>query len=137
MNKERWHDIERVFESAVDLDGDERTQFLEQTCGADEALRREVESLLSTGAGCADAVQQAVRTQAEEVAMEHTLAVVGQKIGPYRITDLIGRGGMGAVYRAIRDDDFNKRVAIKLIHYGMASNVIVSRFRRERQILAS
>src|SRR5262249_35126727 len=64
--------------------------------------------------------------------------LTGQRIGPYRLTRLIGRGGMGAVYEAVRDDDeFRKRVAIKLIKRGMESDFVRERFLRERQILAS
>ena len=63
---------------------------------------------------------------------------IGQRIGPYRIVEGIGEGGMGAVYRAVRDDDeYQKQVAIKLIQAGKDSAFVVSRFRNERQILAS
>ena len=61
-----------------------------------------------------------------------------ERIGQYRILDLIGRGGMGAVYRATRDnDDFEHRVAIKLIKPGLLSDVLAARFRAERQTLAN
>jgi serine/threonine-protein kinase len=58
-------------------------------------------------------------------------------VGAYRLLQEIGRGGMGAVYRAVRDDDeYRKRVAIKLLRKGMDSEEILRRFRNERQILA-
>ncbi len=60
----------------------------------------------------------------------------GQRIGPYRIIKLLGRGGMGAVYLAVREDDFEKRVALKVIKRGMDSDEIIRRFENERQILA-
>ena len=64
--------------------------------------------------------------------------MVGKKIGPYLIEAEIGRGGMGAVYKAVRaDEHFEKRVAIKLIKRGFDTDDIVKRFRHERQILAA
>ena len=64
--------------------------------------------------------------------------LTGTKVGPFRIEREIGRGGMGAVYLAKRDDgEFQQKVAIKLIKRGMDSDFIVRRFRHERQILAS
>ena len=64
--------------------------------------------------------------------------MIGRRLGAYRIEREIGRGGMGAVYEAIRvDNEFNKRVAIKLVKRGMDTDFILRRFRNERQILAA
>jgi len=64
--------------------------------------------------------------------------MVGQRIGPYRLVRALGHGGMGAVYLGVRDDQqFQKRVAIKLVKRGMDTAEIIRRFRNERQILAS
>ena len=64
--------------------------------------------------------------------------LIGRTIGVYRLIEEIGRGGMGAVYRAERaDGEFDQTVAIKLIKRGMDTDLILKRFRRERQILAS
>jgi serine/threonine protein kinase/Tfp pilus assembly protein PilF len=63
---------------------------------------------------------------------------IGRRVGNYKILREIGRGGMGAVYEAVRDDDeFHQRVAIKLIKRGMDTDFILRRFRQERQILAN
>jgi serine/threonine protein kinase/Tfp pilus assembly protein PilF len=65
-------------------------------------------------------------------------SMVGQRVGPYRIERMIGRGGMGTVYEAFRaDGEFQHRVAIKLIGSGLDNNFVVTRFRNERQILAA
>ena len=65
-------------------------------------------------------------------------SAVGRRFGPYRVVRELGRGGMGAVYLAERDDGaFEQRVALKLIKRGMDSDQVVARFRAERQILAS
>ncbi|MEM7585548.1 MAG: tetratricopeptide repeat protein [Acidobacteriota bacterium] len=61
---------------------------------------------------------------------------LGRRIGPYRIESLIARGGMGAVYLAVREDDFQKRVALKLVRPELQSVEILRRFAAERQILA-
>jgi len=65
-------------------------------------------------------------------------SMVGQRVGPYRIERMIGRGGMGTVYEAFRaDGEFQHRVAIKLIGSGLDNSFVVERFRNERQILAA
>ena len=64
--------------------------------------------------------------------------LIGQRIGVYRLEEEVGRGGMGAVYRASRiDGEFDQTVAIKLIKRGMDTDLILKRFRNERQILAA
>jgi len=61
--------------------------------------------------------------------------MIGRRLGAYRIEREIGRGGMGAVYEAVRaDNEFTKRAAIKLVKRGMDTDFILRRFRKERQI---
>src|SRR5207248_7581522 len=62
--------------------------------------------------------------------------LTGTRIGRYTIQGLIGKGGMGAVYRAVREDDFHMQVAIKLLKRGTDTDAALGRFRAERQILA-
>src|SRR5215210_6401287 len=65
-------------------------------------------------------------------------SMIGRRIGPYRLEEEIGRGGMGVVYRAARvDGEFDQTVAVKLIKRGMDTDLILKRFRRERQITAA
>ena len=72
---------------------------------------------------------------ADSAAMGHW---VGRRIGPYRIQKLLGRGGMGAVFLANRDDDqFRKSVAVKLLRFDTDDPAVLARFRNERQILAA
>src|SRR5215475_4591481 len=64
--------------------------------------------------------------------------MIGRRIGVYQLEEEVGRGGMGAVYRAARvDGEFAQTVAIKLIKRGMDTDLILKRFRNERQILAA
>jgi serine/threonine protein kinase/tetratricopeptide (TPR) repeat protein len=132
---ERWKSVADLFERASQLPPGDRTAFLAQACGADAALREEIESLLAFddegGADFGGRVRGAIAD---------TAAAVGQpaleQIGHYRLREEIGRGGMGTVYVADRDDDFTQRVAIKLVRGFMGQDAL-RRFRSERQILAT
>ncbi|HET9267048.1 MAG TPA: protein kinase, partial [Vicinamibacterales bacterium] len=136
MTPERWRRIEEVFHAAMDHAPLDRAAFLDQACGADAGLRAEVESLLAQDV--ADAVLQAPIQRAAESVTRTEDARIGQRFGFYRVTGLIGQGGMGAVYRGVRDDDeYRKQVAIKLVKRGMDTDSLLRRFRHERQILAS
>lgn len=136
MLPERWHKLEEVFQAAADLPEGQRSRFLKEACGDDQALRREVEEMLA--ASTLDLIRDVIESTSDSMAAEADQdPLVGTMLGAYRVTALIGRGGMGAVYRAVRDDDqFRKEVAIKVIPRMLAGPEAVSRFRSERQILA-
>jgi serine/threonine-protein kinase len=137
MNVERWQRIEELFRTVVDRPADEREPWLTRACGGDEGLRREVLSLLARGTA-EDFLREPIAGVALSLTNESPDDLSGARIGPYRLTRLVGRGGMGAVYEAVRDDDqFRQQVAIKLIRRGMDSAFVRDRFLRERQILAS
>ena len=137
MNAERWRQIEDIVHGALDQDVGARSAFLDSACGSDAALRREVESLLGFQTQADGLLAGAVRDAAEQVAEERSAAFEGQRIGVYRVLGEIGRGGMGTVLLADRDDDqFHKQVAIKLVTRGMDTALLLERFRHERQILA-
>src|SRR5262249_54505229 len=139
MNPERWTKLEQLFQSALDLPADRRPGYVRDACGNDDGMRREVESLLSSYDRAADFIEtpalEADPAPTEEVAPPSS--VIGRRLGAYKIVREIGAGGMGSVYLAVRaDDEFERRVAIKLIRRGMDNDFIVRRFRNERQILA-
>jgi serine/threonine protein kinase len=137
MTTERWRRIEEIYQAAADLDPRERADLLKQTCGTDGALRQEIEDLLSEKGDIEAALEAAVRNEAEELAARESKSAIGKRFGPYRVTAVIGTGGMGTVYRAVRDDDqFQKEVAIKVVKRGMNFDALQLRFRHERQILA-
>jgi len=138
MTPERWKRVEEIFHSALDLPEDQRQAWIDSTCAGDEKLRAEVLSLLDSDRTVASGfvgaqVKQAVR----ELGRERAGAGQGQRVGAYRLIRELGRGGMGAVYLAVRaDQEYESRVAIKLVRPGLDTDFIFQRFRRERQILA-
>ncbi|NOT63703.1 MAG: serine/threonine protein kinase [Acidobacteria bacterium] len=140
MSPERWRRIDELFRTAADRSPVEREAYLTQACDGDETLRREVMDLLDHETGDAFfevPIQRAANAVTTKPLNEQTDEMIGQRIGSYRLTRLIGRGGMGAVYEAVRDDaQFEQRVAVKLIRRGMDSEFVRTRFLRERQILA-
>jgi len=129
-------EVERLFEAALGVPQGDRAAFLAQNC-PDDVLRREIELLLAHDRGAETFLQHAVSSAAASMAQDLTLPT-GERLGPYRILSLIGRGGMGAVYLAERaDGKFQQRVAVKLLQAGLASASMVARFKDECQILAS
>lgn len=139
MTPEKWEEAKEVFQSALALSGDRRTNFIAEACRDDGEMRAEVESLISAfdRAGAfieAPAVEDAMKLL-DNVASD---SVTGQRIGSYEIVKQLGRGGMGTVYLAVRaDEQYEKKVAIKLVKRGLDSDFIIKRFLGERQILAS
>jgi eukaryotic-like serine/threonine-protein kinase len=134
VTPERWQQIKVVLEGTLDREEAERTAFLDIACQGDDELRREVESLVASEPELGDFIETPVfRIRPEE---DVPLAA-GQRIGAYRVVRELGRGGMGSVYLAERaDEEFEQRVALKLVRRGMDTEEIVRRFRSERQILA-
>ncbi|MCC6390206.1 MAG: protein kinase, partial [Bryobacterales bacterium] len=138
MTPERWRQVDDLFQQAADLPQEQRRAFLEHACADDAGLRREVDLLLAHDASAtAPALESALKSGLDAWANQGR-DLIGQLVGPYRILKPIGRGGMGAVFLAVRDDDqFKKRVAIKLVRGDMDTAVILQRFKQERQILAN
>ncbi|HVS10624.1 MAG TPA: serine/threonine-protein kinase [Planctomycetota bacterium] len=132
----RWRRIEDIFQQALLYAPERRGSFLDEACAGDLELRGEVESLLASDAAGASVVGGIVRESAQEI-LRGVEAGAGQRIGPYRILDELGHGGMGSVYLAERADlEFEQRVAIKLMRAGLGEPELRQRFLAERQILA-
>jgi serine/threonine protein kinase/tetratricopeptide (TPR) repeat protein len=134
VTPDRWQQIKAVLDEALEREEAARTAFLDAACQGDGELRQEVESLLASEAEIGDFIETPVfRIHREEA---ETLTA-GERIGAYRVVSELGRGGMGSVYLAERaDEEFDQRVAIKLVRRGMDTEEILRRFRSERQILA-
>jgi tetratricopeptide (TPR) repeat protein/predicted Ser/Thr protein kinase len=135
LRVDSWDRVEGLFFSAVDLPHSEQEQFLDHACFGDTELRAEVESLLQSDRKNGASISAAVETEA---ALLIDSPFPGERLGAYRVLREIGRGGMGAVYLAARDDDqYRKNVAIKVVKRGMDTDAVLTRFRYERQILAN
>jgi len=139
MNPERWQQVKHVLAGAIEREPAERASFIARACSGDESLLGEVESLLVYQDGEASFIEEyADEFAAREFKADDAALTTGQPIGHYKIEREIGRGGMGAVYLAVRaDDQYQKRVAIKLVKRGMDTDSVLRRFRNERQILAN
>ncbi len=145
MQSERWQHIRRIFEQAIDLEGAARAGFLQSACGDDAELRAEVDALIaadaqsidantSIGAAAPELLQSLSR--AEEDAQRD--AWTGRRVGAWKLIREIGRGGMGAVWLAERDDGaYVQQAAVKLMRPGWRDDELLRRFRAERQILAA
>ncbi len=133
-SRARWARIQDLFQQALELPAPARAVFLEGACGGDAEMQREVESLLAADGRAGDFLEQPAIALVPGGDIDEAS---GRRIGAYRLVREIGRGGMGAVFLAVRDDDtYRKEVAIKLLKRGMDTDFFVSRFRHERQILA-
>ncbi len=135
MDAGRWQQVEELFHAALELEEDERTEFVKRSCGDDAELRAEVESLLAASPASEERIGGAV-AEALELALEDDLT--GKELGRYRLLEKIGEGGLATVYLAERADrQYQMRVAVKVVKHGMATVDILRRLRQERQILAT
>jgi non-specific serine/threonine protein kinase/serine/threonine-protein kinase len=132
-----WTDVEAVFAAALEQPSPYRAAYLADACKGRPDLRAEVESLLASHDSAADFLDAPlVQGPAEDTVSAD--AMIGQRVGPFILEELIGRGGMGVVFRAERrDGDFTQRVAVKVVEIALRRPEVWQRFRSERQILAT
>ncbi len=134
---ERWSATERIFHAALERPVEARAAFVAEACGGDDALRRDVQSLLDQASAPAFLGQPALQVAAGLVTSASLAPLTGQQLGVYRITALLGRGGMGEVYRA-RDTRLGREVAIKVLPRALTGNPDrLARLEREARVLAS
>ncbi|MGH8178109.1 MAG: tetratricopeptide repeat protein [Steroidobacter sp.] len=125
-----------IIERARALGPLERAEYVRRACGSDETLLSRVLLALNEDASNTGFWDDVAAAEKHDAASPQSLE--GQRLGQYRIVSKIGSGGMGDVYLAERaDDEYQQRVAIKLVRGGVFSPQVQSRLRMERQILAS
>ncbi|MEZ5063518.1 MAG: serine/threonine-protein kinase [bacterium] len=132
MDAPTWQMIEAVFLEALDLEPEERSAFVEARCVERPDVGGEVLAMLDSHVRSELRVERLLGDSPDT----DPLDLSGQRIGAWRLERLLGRGGMGEVWLAERDDEFHQKAAVKLVRPGWRAAELVSRFRHERQILA-
>jgi eukaryotic-like serine/threonine-protein kinase len=136
MDAALWQRVKAVLAEALEATQEERSGLLDRLCKNDAELRAEVESLLAAQQGNTDFIERPAAVDQAE--LTEGFARAGLRIGPYRLEERLGQGGMGVVHLASRvDGAYEGNVAVKLLPQWMASSELLRRFRNERQILAS
>ncbi len=158
---ERWRRISSLFDEAVKLPAAERAAFLERACGEDAELRARVLELLESSSRAAEFLEKPLLSDAGPLLRQaadlvdsdshpstnadpsldttRSLATSGsssETIGPYRLLQKIGEGGMGEVWLAEQTEPIHRQVALKVIKAGLDTRQVVARFEAERQALA-
>ncbi|MEL7199600.1 MAG: serine/threonine-protein kinase [Pseudomonadota bacterium] len=130
--------LERSFEEAYDLEGQEREDYLARFAQQYPELTDELRALLAAHAGSAMTMADLVDASVDALARDQQDAWKGQKIGVWTISDLLGEGGMGSVFLVERTDGaYHQKAALKLTTSRLLGRDALSRFRAERQILAN
>ncbi|MDE2447499.1 MAG: serine/threonine protein kinase [Gammaproteobacteria bacterium] len=137
MGPERWQQVKAALGDAMALGEEARAAYLERLGAGDPTLRAELESLLQADAHAGTGFLEnpaAALLERPSPPSPHA----GRRLGPYRLLEEIGAGGMGEVYRAVRaDEEYEGEVAVKLVRAGADAQFVGPRLRTERQILAA
>jgi serine/threonine protein kinase len=129
--------IKEIFLAAVEhREPGKRNVYLEQACAGDDELRGQVELLLKAHDEASSIPGASEGEHAETCDFETAGEILGTTIGPYKLIQKIGEGGMGTVYMAQQTEPVKRLVALKIIKPGMDSRQVIARFEAERQALA-
>src|SRR5216683_6385850 len=128
---------ESLFAAALAMEApEERANYLDQACGADHQLRAQVEELLAAYPKVERFLEAPARDPVATVDERPISERPGMVIGPYKLLQQIGEGGMGTVFMAEQTEPVRRMVALKIIKPGMDSSQVIARFEAERQALA-
>ena len=138
MTPERWQQINEALDAVLEVPPSKRAAYLEAHHGDDATLRDKVAALAAAYEDAQSFLDEPVAGYVAPLMPElDTRPLDGKRAGPYRLLRQLARGGMGTVYLAARDDEqYHKKVAVKLVRRGMDTDDVLRRFRTERQILA-
>lgn len=139
MKNERWQEVERLYHLTLEKQPQDRSAFLLRVCAGDEALRREVESLLAYEDQAKDFIETAaVEVAVKAMSRDHSSTVaVGDRINQYRIVSQLGAGGMGEVYLA-EDTRLGRKVALKFLPFMLTKDTAhLHRFEKEARAVAA
>ncbi|MEM7309105.1 MAG: bifunctional serine/threonine-protein kinase/formylglycine-generating enzyme family protein [Planctomycetota bacterium] len=135
MGADDWPRVRALFEQVVALPEERRAGALDQGCAGDRALRREVEGLLAADGATRELTRVGAARWAQLVALPAPEALLGRELGGFRLTRVIGRGGVGIVFQAEQEHP-RRTVAVKLLAGGAFSADARRRFEYEAQVLA-
>lgn len=139
----RWTEVDALFQRVLEYPPHERRDYFRQVCGPDDDLYRLTGELLDSLESADEFLEDRTLIISSAAALEPDPDMesgdeTGRQLGAYRLLRQLGRGGSGTVYLAERvDGEFERRVAIKLLRRGLDTADLLTRFRAERQILAS
>ena len=133
-----------VFNAARRLAGYERTAYLDAACAGNAAMRHRLDELLRVDEAAGDFLEKPARSDAAALEMPSESVRLslpmsekpGDRIGPYKLLQQIGKGGCGVVYMAEQEEPIRRKVALKVIKLGMDTRNVIARFEAERQALA-
>jgi tetratricopeptide (TPR) repeat protein/serine/threonine protein kinase len=129
--------LEAVFFAALEKgSAQERAAYLAEACAGDEDLRRRVEKMLAAQAQAGSFLEQPALSRALTIDEQAVSERPGTVIGPYKLMEQIGEGGMGLVFVAEQQEPVRRKVALKVIKPGMDTRQVIARFEAERQALA-
>src|SRR5262245_54150436 len=129
--------LEAVFFAALEKGSPpERAACLDEACAADPDLRRRVEKMLAAQAQAGSFLEHPAQSRAATVAEPPAREGPGTVIGPYKLLQQLGEGGMGTVYLAEQTEPVHRKVALKVVKAGLDSAHVLARFEQERQALA-
>jgi eukaryotic-like serine/threonine-protein kinase len=131
------HNVRSIFDHALDLTSEaDRRVYLDEVCATSSETRQKVEALLKAYAEAGNFLQEPAIERPQTEAFHPTIESAGTQIGPYKLLEQIGEGGMGVVYMADLQKPVRRRVALKIIKAGMDTRQVIARFEAERQALA-